>query len=86
MNWLGVHFSGVGRQRRQREDSLARVKAACMGKLEQASAEQALAAESVKESVQEQTSQTRALRRVVKGVVELLHRREEKLNLRRDPS
>lgn len=86
MSWFGVHFSGVGRQRRQREDSLARVKAACMGKLEQATADQALAAESVKESVQEQTSQTRALRRVVKGVVELLRRREEKMKIRRGPA
>lgn len=84
MNWFGIHLSGVGRQRRQREDSLARVKAACMGKLEQATAAQAHAAESVKESVQEQSTQTRALRRVVKGVIELMHRREEKTNLRRD--
>lgn len=84
MNWFGIHFSGRGRQRQQREESLARVRAASMNRLEKASAEQSEAAESVKDAVLEQSQQSRALRRVVKGVVNLLQKREERLNLRRD--
>jgi hypothetical protein len=84
MNWFGIFFSGRGKQRAQREQSLARLTESSMGKLEKASAEQSEATASVKEAMTEQGNQSRALRRVIKGVVSLLQEREEKMNLRRD--
>jgi len=84
MNWFGINFTGRGSQRQQRAESLERVKAVSMSRLDKAAAEQSEAAESVKEAVVEQTHQSRALRAVVKGVINLLQRREDRLKLRRD--
>lgn len=84
MNWFSFHFSGRGNQRQQREESLARVKAASMEKLEKATEVQSESAELVKESVQKQMDQSFALRRVIRGAVTRLRQREQNLNLRRD--
>lgn len=83
MSWFGIHFTGVGRQQRQREESLARLGKSRMHQLEQAYVEQSQAAASVKDAIVEQNDQTSELRQVIKGVVQRLQAHEKRMNLRR---
>jgi hypothetical protein len=84
MKWWQFHWSGLGKQRQQRDESRSRVTEASMRDLTRAVSDNEQAAKAVKSAVSRQMEASRPLRAVLKDLIERVNSDEHFSRLRKD--
>lgn len=84
MKWWQFNWSGSGRQRAQREESLNRVTETAMRELSKTTSENAEAARAVKSAISRQMEASRPLRAVLKDLIERVNTDDRLHRLHKD--